>query len=183
VTNAWEGLLVGLVTGRFDAVVSSVSITKKRAKNVLFTERYYQTPIHFIALKGSDIAIDEAGLKGKIIGVQSSTTGSQYMRDKYSNIANIKQYPDSITMKIDALAGRVDVFVIDAVAGWSWMNSDEGKNFQFVGSPVNVDEGIAIALNKNNDKLRDIFNTALETIMENGEYDRINSKYFNYSIY
>ena len=43
-------------------------------------------------------------------------------------------------------------------------------------------EGISIAVRKDDDKLREDLNAALKAIKENGEYKKVNDKYFKYDI-
>ena len=47
VRQDWEGLVPGLRAGKFDAIVSSMSITGKRRRLVAFTDRYYSNLVRF----------------------------------------------------------------------------------------------------------------------------------------
>lgn len=44
VIQAWDGMIPGLQARKFDAIMSSMSITPERAERVLFSEPYYNTP-------------------------------------------------------------------------------------------------------------------------------------------
>jgi ABC-type amino acid transport substrate-binding protein len=44
-------------------------------------------------------------------------------------------------------------------------------------------EGIGIAVRKEDDKLRKMFNKAIQKIRENGTYQKINAKYFDFDVY
>ncbi len=71
---------------------------------------------------------------------------------------------------------------------YEWLNkTDEGKCCAFVGEPQTdpeyFGEGVGIAVRKGEDDLRERFNKAIAAIRENGTYQKINDKYFPFSIY
>ena len=63
VESSWEGIIPGLRANKFDAILSSMSITEDRKKAVDFSDKYYQTPTAVITKAG---ALDGsvASLKG-----------------------------------------------------------------------------------------------------------------------
>ncbi|MNJ64980.1 Histidine-binding periplasmic protein precursor [compost metagenome] len=71
----------------------------------------------------------------------------------------------------------------DKFAQWEWLNSPAGKNFEFKGEPVFEDDKIAIGIRKGEDALRERLNKALAEILADGTYEKINAKYFPFSIY
>ena len=52
-----------------------------------------------------------------------------------------------------------------------------------MGDAYNLDEGIGIAVRKEDDALRQRLNAALAAILADGTYARINARYFPFSIY
>ncbi len=56
VRQDWEGLIPGLRAKKFDAIVSSMSITEKRRRLVAFTDRYFSNIVRFVARKGAGFA-------------------------------------------------------------------------------------------------------------------------------
>jgi ABC-type amino acid transport substrate-binding protein len=68
-----------------------------------------------------------------------------------------------------------------------WLQKKEGENFTAFGKPVRdrqyIGEGIGIALRKSDTLLQQQFNTAIDTILKNGTYQKIASKYFDFDIY
>src|ERR1700712_4239166 len=73
VESSWEGIIPGLRANKFDAIVSSMSITDERKKAVDFTDKYYATPTYVIAKTGSTDGTP-AALKGKRVGVLKAST-------------------------------------------------------------------------------------------------------------
>ena len=93
VVNDWDGMIPSLIAGKFDAVIASMSITEERKEKVDFSEKYYNTPPAIAVPKDSDITeASDAGLSGKIIGAQSSTTHSNYAEEKLPS-AEVRLYP------------------------------------------------------------------------------------------
>lgn len=43
VTTAWDGIIAGLVTGRYETIIGSMSITEKRKKAIDFVGPYYRS--------------------------------------------------------------------------------------------------------------------------------------------
>ena len=91
--TAWDGIIPALNAGQIDVIMSSMSITPERAKTIDFSDKYYNTPTMIMVAKDSTITPDEAGLTGKIIGVQVSTTHDAYVQKHFAPVAaEVKTY-------------------------------------------------------------------------------------------
>ena len=74
-----------------------------------------------------------------------------------------------------------------AAVGVCQLETDAGKDYEFVG-PGYTDakwfgEGIGIAIRKEDDDLRKMFNEAIQGIRKNGAYQKINAEYFDFDVY
>ena len=56
-------------------------------------------------------------------------------------------------------------------------------SFSAIRPLVQLDEGIGIAVRKEDEALRQRLNRALRAILDDGTYERINARYFPFSIY
>jgi len=188
VAQSWDALIPSLLAHKSDVIMASMRITEDRKKKILFTDKYYQTPARFAAAKNADFAMDLDGLKGKVIGVQQGTTADNYVTDKFGSVAEIKRYTGQDEVYIDMQNGRLDATFgnVDQLA-LAFLDKPEGKNFEFKGEEVTdkkyIGEGTALALRKQDTALAEKFNAAIKTIRENGTYDKIAAKYFNFDIY
>lgn len=188
VMQDWDGMIPGLLAKKFDTIIASMSITKERLQKVNFTKKYYLTPAKFIAKKGSNFEITPEGLKGKTVGVQRGTIHDNFVRDKFGKAMNIKSYATQDEANMDLASGRVDLVIADTVVlAEGFLNTKQGKDFEFVG-PGFTDkkwfgEGIGIAIRKEDKELLDLMNKAIDTIRANGEYQRINARYFDFDVY
>jgi len=181
VTQDWDGIIPGLLAKKYDAIVASMSITDERKKAVAFTDPYYSNSLRFVAKKGSDI--DPTNLKGKTIGAQRATISGSYLEDNLKDVVDIKLYDTQENAYLDLGADRVDAVLADMLVNYEWLNSDEGQGFEFKGEAIDIDDRIGIALRKDDTELVKRFNEALAGIRADGTYDKINAKYFPFSIY
>jgi lysine-arginine-ornithine-binding protein len=185
VAQDWDGIIPALLAKKYDAIVASMSITNERKEKVAFTNPYYLTPGNFIAPKDTKLTdLTPAGLKGKTIGAQSSTTGATYLEDKYKG-SDIKLYPTQDEANADLASGRLDAVLADKFVLYEWLEkTDAGKCCKFIGADladVNPD-GTGIAVRKEDNELREALNKALKEIVADGTYKKINEKYFPFPI-
>ena len=181
VRQDWEGLIPALRAGKFDAIVSSMSITEKRRRLVAFTERYYSSGVRFVARKGS--GFDPEDPAGRTVGAMRATIASDWLEDNRSKFAGIRLYTDQGALDRALIEGRVDAAFGDALGFWKWLGSPEGANFAYAGEPYRLDEGIGIAVRKEDETLRQRLNRAIRAILADGTYKTINARYFPFSIY
>lgn len=182
VTSDWDGIIPALNAKKFDAIVASMSITDERKQAVDFTSPYYTNKLQFIAPKSSDFKADKDSLKGKAIGAQRATIAGTWLEDNMNGVVDIKLYDTQENAYLDLSSGRVDGVLADKFVNWEWLKSDAGKSFEFKGEPVFDNDKIGIAVRKG-DPLADKLNTALKAIIADGTYQKINAKYFPFSIY
>ncbi|HQF31169.1 MAG TPA: ABC transporter substrate-binding protein [Hyphomicrobiales bacterium] len=187
VAQDWDGIIPALLANKYDAIIASMSITDERRQQVDFTNKYYSSPIAFMVQKGKIADVTAAGLTGKAVGAQSSTVSANFVEDTYKG-SNVKLYPTQEEANLDLASGRLDAIAVDKLVGYEWLTStDDGKCCEFVGEDVMdekyVGEGIGIAIRKDDSDLRDMFNKAIEDIRGDGTYEKINAKYFPFSIF
>ena len=186
VEQDWDGMIPALKANKFDAIVASMSITPERKQQVDFSEKYYQTPARFVAKKGAELDVSPEGMAGKRIGVQRGTTHQCYL-DKTFPDAEIVMYGTQEEVYQDLALGRLDAQLSDSIAADDgFLKKDAGADFEFVGGDQ-VDEcfgeGAGIAVRKEDTELRDQLSGAIKAIRDDGTYEEINKKYFDFDIY
>jgi len=181
--ESFVDLIPTLLAGRGDAAVASMSITEERKQRVAFTNHYYRTPMQFVGSAGFEWPETEEGLRGRRVAVESGTTAEDYVQNRLPGSVELLSFPTQDDSIQALVSGRVDLTLSDTLGMWHFVKSEAGKGFKFVGSPIYVDEGIGIALRKEDAKLLRQFNLALARIRVDGTYDRINARYFPFSIY
>ncbi len=182
VAQDWDGIIPGLMSRKYDAIIASMSITKERLRVVDFTERYYSNVLAFVAPKGKALDTTEAGLKGLTIGAQRATRSGQYLEDKLSELVNVKLYGTQSEAYLDMANGRLDAMLSDKFPAYDWLQTADGEGFEFKGEDIDINDEIGIAVRKR-DPLKEKLNAAIKAIVENGTYAEINARYFPFSIY
>lgn len=183
----WDGLIPALKTKKIDVILASMNANEERKQSIAFTDPYYVNPGIFVRARGGKAEISEEGLKGQVVGVLRASVFDAYVTDKYENIATIQRYTSQEEANLDAVAGRVDVLFADKlVLEDGFLRRDEGKDFEAFGPEVNEEkyfgEGISIGVRQEDEQLRADLNAALKAILDNGEYKKVNDKYFPYDI-
>jgi arginine/ornithine transport system substrate-binding protein len=188
VQQDWDGIIPALLARKYDAIIASMSITEERRQKVDFSDKYYDTPARFVARKGANIVISKEGLQGKKIGVQRATIHDKYVTDNFGDAVEVVRYGTADEVDLDLVAGRIDMRLDDAVViSEGFLKTEQGKDFEFVGPPMNDDrwfgEGVGIAMRKGDTELKEMFNKAIDEIRANGTYDKIAKKYFDFDVY
>lgn len=182
VAQDWDGIIPGLRARRYDAIIASMSITEERQRVVDFTNPYYSNVLAFIGPKAQTMPTDAAGLKGKTLGAQRATIAGQYLQDELGRDVSVRLYDTQDNAYLDLASGRLDGMVSDKFPAYDWLQSEAGANFEFKGEDIDINDKIGIAVRKNDSKLRERFNQALQAIVDKGVYAEINAKYFPFSI-
>ena len=187
VQQDWDGMVPGLLLGKYDAIVSSMAITEARRRVMGFAGPYYRSiPARFIARKGLAIEATPQGLAGKRIGVQRATTQERLLRVHFPE-AVPALYDNEAAEEADLAAGNIDLAFADQISLASgFLKSDAGRNFAFVGPPVSdpaiAGEGAGIALRQEDGDLLIALNRALAAVRADGTYKKLNDKYFDFDI-
>lgn len=169
----WDGLIPALNADKYDAIIAGMSVTPERTQVVDFTDPYFNNKLVLIGKKGVDI--DTKDLTGKTIATQQATLASQWLSTNQPN-ATVKAYDKQDSAYLDLSAERVDGMLSDIVPATDWLNSDAGANFEIKGSPIDINDVIAIAVRKD-DALKGELNAALAKLKQSGEYAQIAAKY------
>ncbi|HHF5091234.1 TPA: lysine/arginine/ornithine ABC transporter substrate-binding protein [Haemophilus influenzae] len=172
-SETFDALIPNLKAKRFDAAISAIDITDARAKQVLFSDAYYDSSASYVALKGK-ATLESA----KNIGVQNGTTFQQY------TVAETKQYsPKSYASLqnaiLDLKSGRIDIIFGDTAVLADMISKE--PEIQFIGEKVTnkkyFGNGLGIAMHKSNKDLAAQLNKGLAAIKANGEYQKIYDKW------
>lgn len=173
-TATFDGLIPSLNAGRYDAVISAMTITEERAKTVLFTDKYFQATQSIAVKKGSPIK-SEADLKGRKVAVQVGTTGQEVVEKMGITSQKYDTAPDALN---DLINGGVEAAVIDSPVVAYFIKQNSDKNMITI--PGNFDkEYYGIAVKNDNKELANQLNASLKKLIDNGEYNKIYKKWFN----
>ncbi len=183
----FDGLIPGLVAGKYDTIMASMSITPERKQRIQFSEKYYQTP-PAVAVP-NDSTITEAtveGMDGALVGAQAGATHAVFAEDVLTK-SEVSLYPTADEYKLDLESGRLDAVVDDVVVLSEWLDSDDGNCCKLLGTMAAIPEihgeGVGVGVRKSDQDLADLFSKAVIALRENGKYKEINDKYFDFDAY
>jgi lysine/arginine/ornithine transport system substrate-binding protein len=190
VQQGFDGIIPALEARKFDAILSSMTVTPQRAQQIDFSSEMYNEPTSLIAKKGSGLVPTAASLKGKTVGVESGTIQESYANAYWKPAGvNVVSYPGQDQVYADLLSGRLDASLQDSVeADYGFLKTPKGTDYQLAGNvtydPKDVlGSYIAIGIRKDEPALKAKIDYAIAKIIKNGTYKKIESKYFNFSVY
>ncbi len=204
VVQPFAGVIPALNAGKFDAIMDGLSATDARKKIIDFSTSYSNAGQGFAVLKSSPLAslpdlgtrfalnTDEAGakaeiekltplLKGKVIGVQGSSIGQQFL-DKYlKGVVTIREYKTTEEHDLDLKSGRVDLIF----ASTTYLNGAKAKpgneaivmaGPQFIGGILG--SGSAVGIRKTDPELKKMFDDAIAETKQEGTLKTLTVKWF-----
>lgn len=176
-TSSFDGLIPALKAGKIDMIISSMTITPERAKQVDFSIPYYEGKNLYIKRKDSKNLNSKEDIKGKRVGAFIGTIQEQAvnnMRDEY----NLKVVPsDTIFASIMNLKNKkVDVVVADNATSIGYLK--ENKDLVAFYEEGDGGEGLSIAVNKGKyPEIMKEINEAIKELRESKEYGEMINKY------
>jgi polar amino acid transport system substrate-binding protein len=178
VDTAWDGIFAGVETKRYDAIMSSVTITEARQNAHNFSNPYIRNTLAIVLPKGSTLNVsspqDMAGLR---VAYQDETTADFYMQDLAE--AGMRFTPleyDKVMYCFDEMRlGRVDVIITDLLVAYEYIAPSDSP-FEIVWE--GAEEEFGICMKKGNDALTTAINKALDELFADGTMLRISNQIF-----
>jgi histidine transport system substrate-binding protein len=174
---------------KFDAIVSSLTITDKRREQIDFSDKLFDAPARMIARTGSPLLPTAASLKGKRVGVEQGSTQEAYAKVWWEpKGVTVVPYQNQDQVYADLASGRLDAALQDEVqADAGFLKTPRGKGFGWAGpevkDPKTIGEGTAIGLRKDDAELKAMFNQALAQVHQDGTFRKLEKQYFDFDIY
>ncbi|MCP8937979.1 ABC transporter substrate-binding protein [Alsobacter sp. SYSU M60028] len=171
----FQALFAATSSGRIDVAVSSITITPERLKSQSFTQAYYDADLGMAAKKASGPKT-LAELKGKTVGVLSTSTGDKWSKENQAKygIAKINGYNAQNEMLLDLANGRVDAAISDV----------PGMEYSFlkmkdlaVAERIKTGEQYALMMRKGHPLLEKA-NDAITAMKKDGTLAAIHKKWF-----
>ncbi|MFV3131199.1 transporter substrate-binding domain-containing protein [Niveispirillum sp. KHB5.9] len=204
--QAWDGMIPALQAGRFDAIVAGMSITDERLAAVDFSSGYTTTPAYLVSANANplqdveygleridltEISADEQAaidkikglLKGKVLGVQTSTIHANFV-DKYlADVVDIRRYDTQENLALDLQTGRVEIGLADAITWNAFLQRPEGKDFSYFGPGFDgglFGRGQGIAIAKGRPELLAALNKAIADMKADGAMKNLSVQWFGF---
>jgi len=177
VNMKFSALIPALQSGKVDLIVSGMSATEERAKSVNFTQSYFDSSERLIvnkAVEKKDAKGNNAlklktvdDLKDKKIGVLLGSVHDTYVTKNFPK-ATVLQYKSPSELVLAVRSGKIDAAMYTTETLQEILRDD--PDLKLLGDPLFFIP-IGIGFNKDNDALREQFNTFLKKIKDDGIYD------------
>lgn len=176
VATEWDGILAGLLGGKFDTIIGSMAITPERAKQVNFSKPYYRSGAQLFIHRDNPAqvySLDEcAGLK---IAAVLGETYQHYLDESHPEV-QVVTLKSSVEIFELLQQQRITGFVTDRLVG-SWQIKQAERPFVPVGGLLYT-ENIGIPVRMNDTALLKQINMALTQMKSDGTMKLIHQKYF-----
>lgn len=179
ITGEFSGLIEGLQQGKYDVLISQVTITDDRKKTMDFSEPYIKNSVNVVVKSDNNTIKSIDDFKGKKIGVGLGTNDEKYLRDEAMPKVGkfeIATYNDVISSLMDLNTGRIDATINNMFALKPLIDQNHLK-IKAVGDSIK-DDYAGVAMRKNNPELLDAINKALEEMKTDGTLKEIHQKWF-----
>jgi len=177
-STAWDGIIAGLLTNKYEWICGSMAITPARLKSIDFSDPYYRSGAQLFVKKGSAVK-SVKDLKGKKVGVTLGTTYEKWVRENIAG-ADIRTYKGVPDMVLEIGIGRIDGFITDKIVG-ALAIKKKGVPIALAGDLL-YEEKMGIALRQNNPGLKAAMNAALADMKKDGTYKRISMKWLGIDV-
>jgi polar amino acid transport system substrate-binding protein len=172
VVTDWNGIINGLQSESYDAILGSMSVTEERAAAVSFSIPYYYSRCKVIVKKGAPFKDPYKDLPGKRFGVAKGTT---FENDaKALGAGNIRLYEDDEQALMALQKGEVDAAITDEIVG-IYLAKRKNLTIESIGGPLRT-EKIAVAFRKNDESLLLQVNKILKAMQADGTLRLLSEK-------
>ncbi|MBC8286671.1 MAG: transporter substrate-binding domain-containing protein [Nitrospinae bacterium] len=174
----WGGLFGGLITEKFDLVISSITILEERKNRMAFSIPYLQSGVAVLVRKDIENVdnLEQLAETNAMVGAQINTT-SYYFLQKYAGI-KIKTYEKFGHAIIDMANKGNDAVVGDSVQVNYYFNKNKelSQNARFLGSRM-TSESYGIVLRKSDLELKRKIDASLTETLKNGTVQKLHDKW------
>jgi polar amino acid transport system substrate-binding protein len=169
----FSALLSQVNGGQFDLGSSSITVTEARKKTVAFSNGYDFGYLGLNTTKDSGITKFDQ-LQGKRVVVVQGTVQDDYATQKGLDPVRVPNYNAALGQ---LKAGTADAWVSPAEIGEK-MAKEQGGGTVILAAKELSDAPMAFAVAKNNDKLREAVNKALDEIIADGTWTKLVEQYY-----
>ena len=178
VSVEWPGLFGGLITRKFDLVISSVTILEERKQRMAFSVPYLKSGLALVVRKDMEgiESIDEIKQKNLLIGAQVGTTAYFHLeKDPAIRKKGYQAYGHAIA---DLIKGEIDAVLGESTGTLYYKNQKEEyfQKIKMVGE-ILTEEHYGIVLRKDDHKLLESVNRAIGRLLTNGTLKRLHDKW------
>lgn len=178
ISVAFPGLFGGLITGKFDLVMSSITILEERKERMAFSIPYLQSGLALVVRKDVDgiQSVEDLRDQNLIAGAQRGTTAFFYL-EKYPTLQK-KGYDVHGHAVTDLINGKIDGVLGESTGTLYYKNKQKHyfKKIKMVGE-ILTEEYYGIVFRKDDKELLAKINAALTQFLKDGTVEKLHAKW------
>lgn len=181
----WQGILPGVLAGKFDFVATSVSVRPERVTQYAFTVPIAEGTTWTMKRAGDDSIATVEDLKGKVVGTQLSSAGEAAAKEfeatlgdeGFSELKLYTSYPETYL----ALAnGEIDV-VVQTLPNLAVVVKEQPGVFEMLG-PIGSLSYMGWVTRPEDTDLRDYLSSQILEMRDNGKLYELQDKWFGFKM-
>ncbi len=179
VNTRWTSIMPALNLGRFDIIISGMSITEERKGKVDFSDPYMtigQTVLLNKKHEGVISSYEQLNDPQYTVTSKPGTTGEEAVQ-KLLPKATYQPFDTELQAATEVLEGRADAFIYDLPYNVTFYAMQGSENLGLLDDPFTT-ESLAWAIRKNDPDFLKWLNGFLMEIKEDGRYEKIYNKWF-----
>jgi ABC-type amino acid transport substrate-binding protein len=174
----WAGLFGGLITQKFDMVISSVTVLEERKERMAFSDPYLKSGLALVIRKDQKgiNSFADAKKNNFLIGAQIGTTAYFFLeKDPSIRKKGYQMYGHAVN---DLINGKIDAVLGESTGTLFYQNQNKPlfEKIKMVGE-IMTNEHYAIVFDKEDSELKTKVNAALEKILKDGTVSRLHKKW------
>jgi polar amino acid transport system substrate-binding protein len=187
----FQGLLPGLQTGKFDAIITAVTVTQKRYDTYRLSLPVADATFAVVKRKGDTSITKPEDIAGKSVGTQAGSAqlqGAQAFSKALEAkglkpISNIQTYVDFNEAYADLAAGRTDA-VVNSLPNLLYLQKQRPDVFEVVRPTFGPKTYFSWAYRKDDASrsLADLFDGELRKLEADGTMAKLQEKWFGFAM-
>ena len=172
----WAGLFGGLITKKFDMIISSVTVLEERKQRMDFSTPYLKSGLTLVVRKNEKniASFEDTKNNNVLVGAQVGTT-AYYFLEKESSIKTkgYQMYGHAIS---DLINGKVDAVLGESSGTLFLKNRPLFQEIKIVGEILS-NEFYAVVLRKDENQLMAQINSAIKKLIADGTIAQLHKKW------
>ncbi|GMB82469.1 transporter substrate-binding domain-containing protein [Shinella zoogloeoides] len=187
----FQGLLPGLQTDKFDAIITSVTVNKQRYDTYRLSLPLADASFAYVKRKGDAALNTPEDLSGKNVGTQAGSAQlkgteafSEHLKASGKDpIASIQTYVDFNEAYADLAAGRTDA-VVNSLPNLLYLETQRGDVFETVKTTFGAPTYFSWAYRKDDDSksLADLIDDQFRKLAADGTMAKLQQKWFGFTM-
>lgn len=185
----WQGILPGLAAGKWDVVITGVTITKERSQQYTFSTPIAEATVGVLKATKDDSIQKPEDMAGKVVGSQAGSAQLQVLqaydaklKESGEGVAEIKEYVAFDEAYADLAAGRIQA-VAQSGANAASLIKTRSDVFQLLPETIGPKTyfGWAVRKDENSASLMQLITTGLLELKQSGEMAKLQEKWMGFT--